>query len=558
VRAAEYHDRTKHHFHRFARSAGHLDWSTQPSPFRRYHGAPLQPLPRLACAPDVSYSSLFAQPVSPDRPHEPMSEAAVADLLRCAMGLSAWKAYRDVRWALRVNPSSGNLHPTETYLVRAGRVYHYAPDVHGLEERCTLDDTAWRDFTQGLACILVGFTSISWREAWKYGERAFRYCQHDLGHALAALRYSAGRLGWQARLLPKWADPEVAALLGIDRPADEPEVEPEEAECLVVVTPADLELLLERDPGPLVAAARAAAWHGAPSRLSPARLEWPVIGDVEKATRYPGLPPGVSDVMRQRPVPNGEAWQAPPTTPDATGHAAPDAITARALILQRRSAVAFDASTGLARSSFIQMLNRLQPPGPPWDVLDWEPSVHLAIFVHRVEGLTPGVYAYLRAPEVAQRWRKAMRPEFLWEPVAQGELAGRLFLLLPSDVTWPAKRVSCDQDIAGDGFFSLGMLAPLGSLVAALGEWVYRRLFWECGVIGQVLYLEAEAAGARGTGIGCFYDDAVHGLLGIASAEWQSLYHFSIGMPVEDDRLTTEPGYPWESNGPTPRADRAL
>ena len=37
---------------------------------------------------------------------------------------------------------------------------------------------------------------------------------------------------------------------------------------------------------------------------------------------------------------------------------------------------------------------------------------------------------------------------------------------------------------------------------------MYRRLFWECGLIGQVLYLEAEAAGVRGTGIGCFYDDA--------------------------------------------------
>ncbi len=35
------------------------------------------------------------------------------------------------------------------------------------------------------------------------------------------------------------------------------------------------------------------------------------------------------------------------------------------------------------------------------------------------------------------------------------------------------------------------------------------------GVIGQVLYLEAEAAGARATGIGCFYDDPVHDVLGL-------------------------------------------
>ena len=59
------------------------------------------------------------------------------------------------------------------------------------------------------------------------------------------------------------------------------------------------------------------------------------------------------------------------------------------------------------------------------------------------------------------------------------------------------------------------MIARLESSLRERGEWFYRRLFWECGMIGQVLYLEAEAAGARGTGIGCFYDDAVHELLGL-------------------------------------------
>ena len=75
---------------------------------------------------------------------------------------------------------------------------------------------------------------------------------------------------------------------------------------------------------------------------------------------------------------------------------------------------------------------------------------------------------------------------------------------------------------------------------------IYRRLFWESGLIGQVLYLEAEAAGARGTGIGCFYDDPVHELLGLSSHAFQSLYHFTIGMPLDDRRLTTAPGYQWE------------
>jgi hypothetical protein len=91
------------------------------------------------------------------------------------------------------------------------------------------------------------------------------------------------------------------------------------------------------------------------------------------------------------------------------------------------------------------------------------------------------------------------------------------------------------------------MIADLDASLQEFGPSFYRHLFWESGVVGQVLYLEAEAAGARATGIGCFYDDAVHDVLGLRGHAFQSLYHFTVGTPVEDNRLTTEPGYAWET-----------
>src|SRR6266436_609357 len=33
-----YHEQTKHHFHRYAKSLGFLDWANQPNPFRFYEG----------------------------------------------------------------------------------------------------------------------------------------------------------------------------------------------------------------------------------------------------------------------------------------------------------------------------------------------------------------------------------------------------------------------------------------------------------------------------------------------------------------------------------------
>ena len=72
---------------------------------------------------------------------------------------------------------------------------------------------------------------------------------------------------------------------------------------------------------------------------------------------------------------------------------------------------------------------------------------------------------------------------------------------------------------------------------------MYRQLFWESGMIGQILYLEAEANGVGSTGIGCFFDDPVHEIIGLHGNDFQDLYHFTVGGPVEDLRLETNPPY---------------
>jgi hypothetical protein len=118
-----------------------------------------------------------------------------------------------------------------------------------------------------------------------------------------------------------------------------------------------------------------------------------------------------------------------------------------------------------------------------------------------------------------------------------------LFLLEEGDSRSLARFVSCQQTIASESAFSMGMIGLFeGSLGA--GAWWYRRLFWEAGVLGQVLYLEAEAAGLRGTGIGCYFDDVVHDLLGLEGRRFRDLYHFTLGGPVDDPRLATRPAYP--------------
>jgi hypothetical protein len=111
-----------------------------------------------------------------------------------------------------------------------------------------------------------------------------------------------------------------------------------------------------------------------------------------------------------------------------------------------------------------------------------------------------------------------------------------------------ATRTSCLQPIAGKGCFGVAMISDFERGLAEEGDFAYRRLHWEAGLIGQALYLWATAAGLAGTGIGCFFDDEVHALLGLPPDEtqFQDLYHFTVGAPVEDTRILTLPAYPDE------------
>ncbi len=541
-----YHERTKHHFHRYAASPGYMDWATQPDPFRRYQGADLVRLPLPKPGWPLPYWQLYALG---DVPSEPLSLESISLFFRYALSLTAWKRFHDTTWSLRANPSSGNLHPTEGYAVLppidrlgdAPAVYHYAPKEHALERRAILDATAWSElcapFPEG--SFLVGLSSIHWREAWKYGERAFRYCQHDAGHALATLRIAAAALGWGLVLLDGMSDGVIATLFGLSRDDDYGKAEREEPELLALVTPG-LALTSPRLLKGLTASSIGAQWCGEANALSPEHsVNWPVIDEVAQATR------------RSASAPITEDFSGFPTYEELYGIPVRQGLlTAEKAILGRRSAVAMDGFTAISEEAFFRTLARLMPTrdgrSMPWDAIPWRPRIHLGLFVHRVEGVPRGLYALARDPDKLAALKEVMRREFRWERLPSCPPGLPLYLLQEGDCRALAATVSCGQHIAGDGAFSLGMIADYIDSLTTYGAAFYRNLFWEAGMVGQVLYLEAEEAGIRSTGIGCYFDDPVHEVFGITSREWQSFYHFTAGGPLEDTRLTTLPAYDFE------------
>lgn len=514
-----YHQRSKHEPDRYAPGPDRMDWATQPDPFRRFAGVPELTLPLAADLRTPRYADLFRPgAVAP----ESLDLESVAVLFELSFGLSAWKSLGGDRWALRCNPSSGNLHPTECSLAVSGvtgiadGIHHYACRDHLLEHRCAVN----LPFTG----LLVGLSSIHWREAWKYGERAFRYCQLDVGHALAALRYAAGVLGWQVHLLDEWSDGGVAALFGWDREPDFGSAEPEAPELVCAVGPEPEQHV---DLEPLLTAVAAGQWHGQANVLSAHhRHDWPVIDAVRRATVKPR-----TTSSRTSPA------DLPPPV------AVADSVSAAALIRQRRSAQEFDGVTVAGTEMVWRLLDATlpRPDLPPFDAWPAPPRVHLLVFLHRVDGIAPGLLLFPRRSGVVEEIRPLMRADFAWTKERRpGHLP--LYRLITGDCRQLATTLCCHQEIAGDSVLSVGMLAEFDRALAE-GSWHYRRLFWEAGMIGQVLYLEAEAAGLRGTGIGCYFDDAVHEVCGLHGTNFQSLYHFTLGGALVDHRIETLPPY---------------
>jgi SagB-type dehydrogenase family enzyme len=521
-----YHQQTKHHPSRYARGPGQLDWINQPAPFREFVGAPAIDLPLVH--PDDS--PLFVDTMAGrSLPVRPLDLVTLGRFLEGSLGLAAWKQAGSSRWALRINPSSGNLHPTEAYLVLppvAGRsdlagVHHYLSRDHRLEQRARASPDSMPS-----GGFWVALSTIPWREAWKYGERAFRYCQHDIGHALAALRISAQALGWTMHLVWDWTEPALTRLLGLDRASDFIADEPEHAEVLAWIA-------VNGQPPPRTLLDLPCQWFGQANRLSHGHVAWPIIEEAMAASAWPGFAAASGATIIEPAVAWGDLR--PPST----------RLTTDRIVRQRRSAVDFDGHTRLPLDQFLAILDLTLPRAtePPFDLGLGPPRVHLILFVHRVDGLDSGLYAWVRQPSDLPCLKAAMQSPFEWHPVVSMPERVPLYRLQTAKTQDFARTISCHQDIAADGAFSLGMLAAFDPVLDRHGPALYRHLFWETGLIGQMLYLGAEAAGVRGTGIGCFHDDLMHRALGLTDCAWQSLYHFTIGTPVEDPRLITLPPY---------------
>ena len=498
-----YHQATKHTYQSVRAGAHFLDWANQPDPFRTYQGAPTILLPQ---SPDgFPVTGTFAAMAglaggarfptgNPSCSSEPTRLDArwLSRLLWHSMAVSAWKKVPGSgnRYSLRVNPSSGNLHPTETYCAVRGfadlddGLYHYRADRHALELRLAGAQT--QEIAEALQIpraaesspLIVGFTSIFWREAWKYRNRAYRYCCHDLGHAMMSVLLAARVLGLPGGAITHFADARLTRVLGLTGS--------DEAPMIFLVFPSNR--VFERSQ-----AALGRLPPQIPNELSAEEVPYQLLLEMHRATILPDPP--LSSALPANAMAAGDSatrfarWREP----------APDAPLAT-MVRRRRSALDFDTHTAhMERGELEQLLDfatrdwpadcRFNFNGGDVSAVAGSDFVTLYLYVHRVRDCQPGVY----------RWNTA---------------EGTLQQLHCGNVERIAAFLSLEQPLAGNSCFTVSMIADLAGAAQAFGNRGYRYVYFEAGAIGQRFYLGAEALGWNATGIGAFYDDDVHRYLG--------------------------------------------
>lgn len=544
-----YHQASKHNFKTYAPGPHHLDILIKPDSFLNYHGTQLL---NLNIWSDEQIKSevfpTYEQAFSPEKlkPSE-LNVNSISRLFFDSFAISAWKKADGTKWPLRVNPSSGNLHPTEVYLLSSPvkgflknpSICHYASLPHALELRAEFSPTTWKLLSSGFpeGTFFVGLTSIFWRVSWKYGLRAFRYAQHDIGHAIAALNFAAAGLGWKISLLADMGSEEIATLLGI---SGEKGPEKQEPACLLAIYPAGKICTKGRISSGAISAFRNLSWEGVPNSLSPRHVEWVGIEKAASAAQKKG-----TDYLEKRDETKSDI-QAVSSLKNSSFKSRPDLETVplRSVIRGRRSAIEMNNSAYMEKETFYAMLQKTLPENNSiFNSLAFGSFTHLLIFVNRVKDLLPGLYIFLRKPGEKEKFKDSIRPDFLWEKPRNCPSGLEFYMLMEETLYEFAAQLSCAQRKAADACFTACMLSEFEEPLNKFGAWIYPYLFWECGILGQLLYLEAEANGLRGCGIGCFFDDPLHETIGLKGLEYQDLYHFAVGYPLQEIGVITLPAY---------------
>ncbi|MFH1136701.1 MAG: SagB/ThcOx family dehydrogenase [Pseudomonadota bacterium] len=451
-------------------SGGAMDWSNKPTPYKTYPQAVQIPLPRDLTLPKAPARAVLKDQLAP--PRRPLSLTALSNLLFMAYGFTSKVDYGPEVFLYRSAPSAGALYPVEIYLAARGiegladGLYHFSVIDFSLE-------LLQAGVPEGLPAPALILTGIFFRSAWKYRDRAFRYCLLDAGHAAENFVLAGRTMGLNPLFTAEFDDRLINAGLNLD-PA-------REAALAVIRLDGEIELPTS---GEIPAFS--------PDRFPLAEATAPheqIFDLIAEAVRLTSTP------LHRSAQPSPERSEGVIMTmpePDWSGFEGPSLVGA---MQNRRSRRNFTPKA-VSREQLVKLLDLMQTSDP-------RRTPNLGFVSNHVADVPDGYYhCRERSHNLACR-----RKGFFNPALADAALS---------------------QDWLGRAMVTLVLTADLGRLEQEFGPRALRLAYLEAGRIGQRAYLAAEVLGWGCCGVGAFFDGDVVRILNLPEGE-EPLYLIPVG-----------------------------
>jgi SagB-type dehydrogenase family enzyme len=467
ISANEYHRRTKYSRDRLPK--GGLDPSNQPETLKNYKNAQTVPFSKELVLPRIEAARALLGNFQ--RKPESLSLDFVARLLYMSYGFTDQVDYQTRVFYYRSAPSAGALYPVEIYLAAKG--------VEGLDDglyHYNLEDFSLNILHPGapppeIPAPAIYLSTIFFRSAWKYKERAFRYCLLDTGHVAENIGIISSTLGLRADFTADFDDHALNEYLGL-----EPEKEAVLGMLRLVTTadetPAQIPENISNPPEAEPVAAR--------------EIHYDIITRVWEKTiqsteeTLSNLPAWPGDVDVSLPAPDQNDFHGP---------------TLVAALQNRRSRRNFKPRD-IQRGDLSRLLSLAATP-------DIGARINLSLVTNAVQDLPDGCYRFQPAN---QSLKKVM--------------GGFIGLDLSKAVL--------NQDWLGRANLVLVMSSPLERLEQTMGPRALRYAYLAAGRLGQRAYLACEVMDWGCCGVGAFYDDDVREILRLPREE-EVMYIMPLG-----------------------------
>jgi SagB-type dehydrogenase family enzyme len=492
--ALRYHEATKHSELSVRMSGHYLDWDNKPSPFKVYKNLPSIVLPRKFPHP---YQETLCAIKGEDSPKTgEVNLQNLTEILYFAGGLTRKMRIRDETFYMRAASATGALYPIELYVISNGihdlqsGVYHFDPltfELNQIRDRSLSSKIAAStgEATASSPAVIV-FTSLAWRNAWKYEARSYRHWFWDAGVIAANLLATCSAEGLNPRLLMGFVDKDVDQILGLGQ-----NQEATVALATIGTSPKKLE-----DDLPATT-----QLHLTTEPISTSQEDYPIIWETNKSSEL--VNPIEIDSWRKGltsstvTTSNGPKFPLSPSIRKTSSLA--DVILRRGSTRRfAQKPISFEALSTIIDAS----------TGPiPLDFLSRNDSlIDFYLIANDVQGLPPGAYYH-------DRGAKSLRQ------LKEGKLR------------YVSGYLCLDQLLFSDASVVFFLVTDLHRTLNDLGNRGYRAAQFEAGIRAGKIYLSAYSLrmGASGS---TFFDDAVTEFFSPQAKDMSTMIAVGIGAPA--------------------------